>query len=321
MMLTRFLAGLLSPQGSRGRLSILIFHRVHAQLDPLFPDEPDVARFGELLTWIGSMFSVLPLWDAIDKLSEGKLPPRALAITFDDGYADNYTVGLPLLQKHGMTATFFVASAFLDGGRMWNDTVIEAIRHQASDEIDLRSLGLGRHTLRNPQERRSAIDRLLSQIKYLPPAGRETTVAAVAASCGAVLPDDLMMTSAQLRALRAAGMSIGGHTRSHPILASLGDAEAYEEIAGGKVDLEHILGEPVRLFAYPNGKPGRDYRETHVTMVRRAGFAGGVSTSVGAAGHDADVYQLPRFTPWDRSALRFGLRLVNNMRWEGRTAS
>lgn len=321
MMLTRFLAGLLSPQGSRGRLSILIFHRVHAQPDPLFPDEPDAVRFDRLLSWVGSVFTVVPLDHAVAALGSGTLPPRALAITFDDGYADNYEVALPLLKKHGMTATFFVAAGFLDGGRMWNDTVIEVVRRVASDELDLRSIRLGRHDIRTACERRAAIDRLLPQIKYLPPRERALMVAAVAAHGPGSLPDDLMMSTAQLRALRASGMTIGGHTRTHPILLRLGESDAYDEIAGGKADLERVLGEPVTLFAYPNGKPGRDYSAIHARMVERAGFAAAVSTSAGVARGGADLFQLPRFTPWDRSEFRFGLRLVNNLRCDGRTAA
>ncbi|WP_332671492.1 polysaccharide deacetylase family protein [Aromatoleum sp.] len=321
MMLTRLLAGLLSPRGGRGRLSILIFHRVHAQPDPLFPDEPDAERFDKLLSWIGSSFTVMPLDRAIAALRAETLPPRALAITFDDGYADNYQVALPLLQKHGMSATFFVAAGFINGGRMWNDVVIEVVRGTRSDQLDLRMLGFRRYDVRTAAERRAAIDHLLPQIKYLPSAERASTVADIAAHCAPVLPDDLMMTSAQLRALRAAGMTIGGHTRTHPILSRLDDGDAYDEISGGKTDLERIVGEPVTLFAYPNGKPGRDYSATHAVMVERAGFAGAVSTSAGVARTGTDVFQLPRFTPWDRTEFRFGLRLVNNLRCDGRIAA
>lgn len=321
MMLTRLLAGLLSPQGSRGRLSILIFHRVHAHSDPLFPDEPDAASFAELLTWVRSAFTVIPLDRAVAALRSASLPPRALAITFDDGYRDNYEVALPLLNKHGMTATFFVAAGFLNGGRMWNDTVIEAVRRAKGNELDLRSLALGRHDVRSAASRRAVIDRLLPQIKYLAPAERASTVAAIAAHSGVSLPDDLMMSSTQLQALRRAGMTVGGHTRTHPILSTLDERNAYEEIAGGKADLERILGEPVTLFAYPNGKPGRDYLGRHVEMVARAGFVAAVSTSVGVARAGADLLQLPRFTPWDRTEFRFGLRLVNNLRCDGRIAA
>jgi peptidoglycan/xylan/chitin deacetylase (PgdA/CDA1 family) len=113
---------LASPSGQNGRLSIFIFHRVLPK-PGLFPDEPDAKRFDELMGWIKSWFNVLPLDDAIVQLREQSLPARAAAIAFDDGYADNFTLALPILLKHKMSATLFIATGLLDGGRMWNDTI------------------------------------------------------------------------------------------------------------------------------------------------------------------------------------------------------
>ena len=141
-MLLRALAHLLSPAGPSARLSVLIFHRVLAQPDPLFPSEPDARRFDAILGWISQWFCVMPLNTAVAALRRGELPGRALSITFDDGYADNHSVALPLLQRHGMTATFFIASGFLDGGRMWNDSVIEAVRRTSLGTLNLRGLGM-----------------------------------------------------------------------------------------------------------------------------------------------------------------------------------
>lgn len=314
MSMYRLLGNVLAPGASRGALSVLIFHRVLERVDPLFPQEVDAAMFDRILGWVGSDFNVISLERAVDGLQHGTLPPRALAITFDDGYADNQEVALPLLVKHGMTATFFIASGFLDGGRMWNDTLIESLRRFLGERLDLSSLGLGTFETGSAVQRRDAIDRLLPQIKYLPPLTRADTVEAIASVAGVDLPDDLMMSSAQVRSLREAGMSIGAHTRSHPILASLEAAEAEDEIGGGKRDLEAILDESISLFAYPNGKPGRDYSADHVKMVKNAGFSAAVSTAPGAARADCDLFQVPRFTPWDRTRHRFGVRMLLNLR-------
>ena len=71
--------------------------------------------------------------------------------------------------------------------------------------------------------------------------------------------------------------------------------------------------EPVTLFAYPNGKPGRDYLAEHVQMVREAGFRAALSTAPGAATYDADSLQLPRISPWQRTPGRFGLALARSL--------
>ena len=88
-------------------LSLLIFHRVLARPDPLNPYEPDVAHFERMLRWLRG-YTVLPLEQAIVRLREGGLPAGALSITFDDGYADNHDVALPILRRHGLSASFFV---------------------------------------------------------------------------------------------------------------------------------------------------------------------------------------------------------------------
>jgi peptidoglycan/xylan/chitin deacetylase (PgdA/CDA1 family) len=319
-MALRWLYSALSPSGARAGLSILIFHRVRPEIDPIWPTAPDARRFDRLLRWVGAAFTVLPLDEAIEALQAGRLPARAMSITFDDGYADNHAVALPILRQHRMDATFFIASDFLDGGRMWNDTVVEAVRRAPQAELDLQSLGLGSHRVGDPAERRRAILSILGQTKYLPPAERAGLVRRLEATIGAALPNDLMMTSEQLRQMLAAGMQIGGHTRRHPILARVDDEEARDEIAGGKRALESLLGSRLTLFAYPNGKPGQDYLLKHAAMAREAGYSAAVSTSPGMARQGADLFQLPRFTPWDQTRWRFGLRLANNMRTPGELA-
>lgn len=301
----------LLARGGRQGLSIQIYHRVLAQADRLFPGEVDQVAFDRQLAWLKACCNVLPLIDAVRHARAGTLPPRAACITFDDGYADNAEVALPILQRHGLSATFFVATGFLDGGRMWNDTVIELVRRAPGASLDAGALGLGLLPLGTLERQRQAIATLIGRLKYLPLEARLAQVEQLAASVDCVLPDNLMMRSDQVRQLHQAGMGIGAHTVRHPILAALPAQQAQQEIAGGKRALEALIGAPVPLFAYPNGKPGADYRAEHVAMVRELGFEGAVSTAWGAG--SGDLFQLPRFTPWDRSEMRFLARLTHNL--------
>ena len=297
----------LGPPG----LSVLIFHRVLPRPDPLFPEEPCAERFDTLMRAVATTFEVLPLGRAHALWQRGALPRRALAITFDDGYADNAEVALPVLQRHGLPATFFVATGFLDGGRMFNDSVIESVRRATVAQADFAALGLGREPLGDAAARRALIDRLLARVKYLPMAQREQAVDQVHAACGRPeLPRDLMMRSGQVQALHAAGMEIGGHTVNHPILAELPAEAARAEIAAGRRRLQELTGAPVDVFAYPNGKPGRDYAPAHASMARDAGFRCAVSTAKGTVRAGSDPLQWPRFTPWDRAPSAWLARLL-----------
>lgn len=306
---------LMSPAGPKGRLSVLIFHRVLPEPDPLFPDEMHAQRFREICRWIKTWFNVLPLDQAVAHLKSGTLPSRTACITFDDGYADNLHVAVPILQQHGLTATFFIATGFLDGGRMWNDTIIETVR--SCDDLSTLSADLPAAVAgRSPtvDERRAAIAALINQIKYRPVAERVEVTEQLARSVHANLPQDLMMTSSEVKAMRKAGMLIGAHTVSHPILARLTDDAARHEIGGSKRFLEELLGERIGLFAYPNGKPGEDYSPQTVEVARSLGFDAAVSTQWGCSGQGSDVFQIQRFTPWDRSRVRFGVRMLRNLR-------
>lgn len=308
------LLGWASPAGAKARLSVLIFHRVLPEPDLLFPGEMHARRFAAVCGWLNSWFNVLPLDQAVMHLKAGTLPARAACITFDDGYADNFQVAKPILQQHGLVATFFIATGFLDGGRMWNDTLIETVRGSTAALLDCSSLGLGQYPVATLAEKQATIAQLIDQIKYLALAQRVSLTEQIAGLARAPLPQDLMMSSPQLKAMRQAGMQIGAHTVSHPILASLTDAQARQEISDSKSFLERLLGERVGLFAYPNGKPGEDYSPQTLAVVRSLDFDAALSTEWGVSRQNDDLFELRRFTPWDKTRLRFGARMLANLR-------
>lgn len=306
-----------SPAGPGARLTIAIFHRVLPAPDARRPSLPDVTRFEQQMQWLKRSFQVLPLAVAVQGLQRGTLPARAAAITFDDGYADNAEVALPILQRHGLCATFFVATGFLDGGRMWNDTVIEAIRSTTVERVDLAFIGLAPMALSSLDERRAAIAAVLPRLKYMTLDGREQALAQLLAATGQpVLPVDLMMRSDQVVGLHRAGMEIGGHTVRHPILTRCAAAEARDEIATGRDRLQQLIDAPVDVFAYPNGSPGIDYDRSHRDMVESLGFTAAVTTAGGTAGGSSDPFQLPRYSPWHQSVGPWMAQLLA-MRWKG----
>ena len=307
------LKNLLSLGGLSTRLSILLYHRILAQPNPLSLGEANTETFDQEMSWLAACFSIMPLHEAVQKLRQDKLPPRVACITFDDGYADNAKIALPILQKHGISATFFISTGFLDGGRMWNDTIIELVRQASGPMLNLSKMGLGQFEISTIPQREQAINTLLDKLKYLPLESRKMKVEEMCAYIPAILPNDLMMTSEQVKILHDAGMEIGGHTVNHPILTRMENVIARAEIANGKEVLESIIRAPVRTFAYPNGIPGQDYLLDHVRMVKDLGFEAAVSTSRGAARNSSDFYQLPRFSSWDREQVRFTLRMAQNM--------
>lgn len=308
-MIPRTLYRLLSPAGNKGQLSIFIFHRVLADADPLLPFEPSAEQFTWMARHFARSYSVLPLGEAVRRLQDGTLPAAAATITFDDGYADNFQVAWPILQRYALPATFFIATAFLDGGRMWNDDIIETVRNMPDGYLNLDAFGLGTHNLCDTTSRIRCYESILGKLKYFEHFQRMDTARQIALQAGLPATSNLMMTRNELRSLQASGAEIGAHTHTHPILECLSDTQARAEIEQGKYELESILGSPVRVFAYPNGVPTRDCSRRHAVMAKKIGFEAAVTTEqklVSAA--SADLFQLPRFTPWDRTPLRFAAR-------------
>lgn len=293
-----------------GRVLVLTYHRVCAEPDPLMPDEPTHAAFDAEMAALARHFNVVSLAEVPEILESGAGPSRAVAITFDDGYRNNYEAAMPILRKHELPATFFVATGFLDGGCMWNDRIIEALRRCSLEQLDLEEVDLGRVSLNGIATRRSIMDQVLKRLKHLPSAERDDAVERIVSKCGVDYPRDLMMTKEQVAGLHRNGFAVGAHTITHPILTRISDAEAEREIAKGKQELEAIIDAEVELFAYPNGRLDDDYAERHVAQVRDANYRLAVSTNYGPIQPGSDLFQLPRVGVPRRSPLRFRLDLM-----------
>lgn len=296
----------------QGRLCILIYHRILEHPDPLLESEPDVAAFHWQMEALASCFNVLPLFEALELVKSGRMPPRAVAITFDDGYRSTHDLALPILRKFNLPATVFVTTGYLNGSNMWNDRILEAVRSMPVGDLDLRDAGLGVHSISSQADRESAADKLIRAAKYLPSEERLDLSIKLESLIGAAHRSGLMLTHDMVRALADSGMEVGGHTVTHPILTKLDDPLAKDEIGGCKRDLEAIVGKPVRLFAYPNGKVGADFDQRHVQMAQDAGYSAAFTTAIGAVSSNTDPYQIPRSRPWDATPLMFKLRLL---RW------
>lgn len=293
----------------KNRLIILAYHRIIAETDPLYPEDTTAKIFDAQLAVLSRFFRVFTLSEAVARLDQKELPARSVVITFDDGYEDNASVALPLLDRHGLKATFFIATGFVNGKLMWNDILTEAIRNCRSDVLDLGQSGFGYFDLGDLSRRRAALDSLIDALKHIPEPNRSQRVREIADASKSVLPDRLMMSEDQLQLLVRAGMEIGAHTVSHPILAKQSDPDAESEITQSRKFLQDLLDAPVDSFAYPNGRRGDDYNQFHVESVRQAGFTAAVATDPGCVRISSDRFQLPRYGVWDNNSAKFAARL------------
>lgn len=299
---------------SDGGLTIFQYHKIPTVSPRYIHGEVEAAEFSRVLANYLAWFQFLPLEEAIERMQRGALPKRAAAITFDDGYAEWFEHIVPLLSEHRIPATFFITSNQLGKSEpFWHERIANAVVARAPGELPAGFDWGEKHTGTWDGEIASTIRALQEKLKYMALAEREEAIACLEEG----LPKNAVFrpfTAADIIRLRDAGFQIGGHSRNHPILARCSREEALNEIAGCKEELEGILGEPVTQFAYPNGRPGKDFTAAHVKLVRHAGYRLAVSTAPGVARASTDIFQLPRFTPWARSDWRSALQIIRNMR-------
>lgn len=296
----------------KNKLSILIYHRVLSESSPYWRGMVTAEEFRSQMQVVSRYFNPVSLPKALVDLKNNSLPSRAVAITFDDGYADNATNALPILKDLGLTATFFIATDFINGGAMWLDQIVEAILQYPGDDIDLENIGLSCEKTRNLAEKRLLLSKITPAFRHLEMQDRNDKTAYILAQAGSPDTSKLMLSTQQILSMNQAGMTIGAHTKGHPNLCKLPQEKAYDQIAGSKDVLEKILHQPVDLFAYPFGKENQDFSKQHANIVRELGFNAAVTTDVGVTDKNSDPYRLPRFTPWDKTQTRFALRLAAN---------
>ena len=298
----KWLGDLIAQFGGERRVCVIAYHRILEQADPLLDSEPDAAEFLWQMEALAAGFNVLPLHDAVLAMREGSLPPRAVCITFDDGYRATYEIALPILKRLKLPATVFVTTGYLDHGSMWNDRIVQAVRALPEGGADLREFGLDVFRLDGDPSRQQLLHAIDAKCKYLHNEGRAEFIARLEeVAGGSDVQPNLMLTREMVALLAGEGIEIGGHTVTHPILTKLSDEAARQEIVQNKQVLEEITGRPLRLFAYPNGKFGMDFDERHEKMVAEAGYEAAFSTTPGAMSREYDLYRLPRQRPWDKT--------------------
>ena len=293
------LGAALSPAGPRARLAVFTYHQVLRRRDALRPDEPDVREFTADIDLIARVFTVLPLREAAQRLTSDTLPARAACITFDDGYENNHSVAAPVLEAAGVPASFFIACGAIDDGVMWNDLLIEAVarcrgvpRFAGLSDIDTAPLA--------PLSGAALVRALLGATKYQPLQERLAGARRFFEENAGEAAPRLMMSREQVADLARRGFDVGGHTVHHPILKTLSDADARREIEDCSRWIEAVTGRKPTTFAYPNGRPGRDFAPAHAAMVAAAGYEMAVSTQWRLARRGCDRYSVPRLGPWWR---------------------
>ena len=266
-------------------VTVLTYHRIappeNTDLSPALIDAYP-ADFEAQMRYVAGRYNVVSSWDVVRALREGyTLPPRALVITFDDGYRCFQDTAMPVLQRLSLPVTLFVPTDFpgTPGALFWWDTIHRALQRTTVRQIDIP--GLGTLPLGSAAERVAAYARLVALVERTEEAGAARLVEMVVRQCAVESNrEQMMLTWEEITALAAAGVDVGPHTRSHIVLAQATPERVEAEVAGSWTDLKARIPNALPIFCYPNGKP-HAVNLTAARAARGAGLAGAYTMVAG----------------------------------------
>ena len=296
---------------SRGpAFPILTYHRVNDARDPFFPSVP-TEIFEHEIGYLARSHVILTVEDLAERMRHGRVPRNALAITFDDGYRDTLTHAAPILARHGVPATVFLATGLIGAPEApWYERL--ALGVKLSTVGSLVTAWGDTVTLDTPEDRLSSRDRILRHLKGMPDELRRENLEGILDQLGATderLLKNIMLSWDDVHALRGLGFAIGAHTVTHPILSRVTPERAWREIRDSRTMIESACGIVPRAFAYPNGRVA-DYSDAIVDLVKRAGFTCAVTTRFGLNTSRTSPWELHRGGPWEEHLPTYALKLA-----------
>lgn len=290
---------------------IFLYHRVNDDRDPFLPSLP-VEEFRQQMQYIARNFDVVTLNDIAEgRIGNGK-SKYSVAITFDDGYRDNFTSAFPILKELGIPATIYLATGYVGTSRIpWYDRICLAFKLTVRTQFHLAKTAAPAGPMATLAERLALLDRVLDWLRELDDEARRQAMPKIFAALG--VPSSLtlpnyMLGWDEIKQMKAHNIEFGAHTVSHPVLSRTSGRQLQEEISASKKTIEQKLKTEVRHFAYPFGRNAHFSSEAK-HFVEQCGFKTAVTTEYGFNAPGDDRLALKRFTPWGHDLASFILQL------------
>ena len=248
------------------------------------------------LAFLRRTANVVPLAGALAALGRGDpLPPRPVALTFDDGYRDQLELAVPMLERLELPATFFLVPGLLDGTvQAWWEQLAWIFTRATKDSVVWEGRTVG---LRSPAERRTSLLAVLENLKRRDRRGRDAALEELLDRCA---PEGTLEERAAFldwdaaRRLDRRGFTVESHSLVHSILAEEPESGQEQDLVTSRRRLQQELDLPIDLLAYPNGKRG-DYSRATVAAAARAGYSHALTTVEGWNRPSTEPYEVHRF--------------------------
>jgi peptidoglycan/xylan/chitin deacetylase (PgdA/CDA1 family) len=301
-------------RASPRRVLVLRYHalgrpeEVAAYASPGISVTPE--RFEEQVSFLTSRYDVIDLDAALARV-RGEAAPGSrpgVVITFDDGYRDNHEHGLPILRRYGATGTFYVVA-----GSVWPAPPVWTVRLRTLLDRPARPRGAGPAPfaldLSDAEAAQRSVRALTRWLRGMPADDREQRLGELALwlARDQAPGERVMMDTAELESMAEAGLTIGAHTLTHPLLPEVPEAEVRRELVEGRAALEAIVGRRVLHLSYPNPGSGAQHDGAVRAIAREAGYTTATTSTGGLMSSGSDPFALPRVgvTPGSQERLLF----------------
>jgi peptidoglycan/xylan/chitin deacetylase (PgdA/CDA1 family) len=301
----------------QGQVAIFMYHAVvrSAIGEACFITE---SVFRDEIRCIRDNFDVIPLTEVVRRLSAGESFGPTAAITFDDGFQNNYESAFPILREAALPATLFLTTQFLNTDKtFWYGLWIHAIR-----STQCKSMIWNGQTfdLQSPRAKRRSSDMIQDELKKLPQTSLLRELAKLVQKLTGKTNFTIrkrspvrMLDVAAINEMVDSGLvEFGAHTYSHAILSKIPNAQKREEIVKSIEDVQQFTGRCCRLFAYPNGRHS-DYDSASMRILRENGIIAAVTAEPGINDKTTPHLELRRYpTGFSRKNQSFD-RFVENI--------
>lgn len=294
---------------------ILMYHSVNDKSTPyIYPDNiVSVENFERQIAYLTSKRRVISLPDLIKHVGEGRLPDKAVIITFDDGYGDFYSKAYPILKKYNAPCTIFLITGILDSNAIkWEDHLAYLINTSKAENLTLKIDGKTKtYSLKSPEGKIECIRDINSTLKDMSEEERRRILSELELKLDPIKPlERIMLTWNEIEMLSSEDfISIGCHTHTHRSLTTISPEEAEKELSVCKERVESILGRRCTLFSYPIGKR-RDFNQSIKELLKRLGFEAACTTIPGLISKNTELYELRRVSAPDDSSYIFKCALI-----------
>ena len=288
------------------RFYILPLHMITDKPNGFYP-EISVRLFEKQIAYLVKNYNIISMDEIVEKVQKRKSLRRLVAITFDDGFKDNYEKAYPILKKYSVPATIFLTTGYIESRTIpWFIKLRYMFMKTNKTKLNLTINKKIIIPMKTKEEKFTASEKVMVYLKDCPNDQKIYLLDRIGMELAVnefKELSDLMLTWNEIKEMSENGISFGAHTVNHPVLTKIPQHTIKEEILQSKQTIEEKIGKPVTGFAYPFGNEGQ-YNSYIFKILQKLQFKFALTSTMGTNSYHSEIFALNRAGPWELSLLK-----------------